>query len=95
MTLALSPDMSKLLSEVLRKRNPHLMSKVASSQVVKLSEKQREELRQLIADELIETGLREDDEPKLTSSQIRYRPKMEKVGRGLLLEDLIDKLADL
>ena len=80
MALSLPAKMSALLSEVLSKRNPSMMGIVASFQNVGLTDDQREELRQTLTDELIETGLREDDEPN---------------ERGLLLEELIDKLGHL
>lgn len=53
---------------------------VASFQDAGLTEEQQDELRQTLTDEIMETGLREDDEPN---------------GRGLLLEELIDKLGHL
>jgi len=53
---------------------------VASFQDAGLTEEHRDELRQTLTHELMETGLREDDEPN---------------GRGLLLEELIDKLGHL
>jgi hypothetical protein len=80
MALTLPAEMSALLSEVLWKRNPSMMGIVASFQNVGLTDDQREELRQTLTDELIETGLCEDDEPN---------------KRGLLLEELIDKLGHL
>ena len=80
MALPLPPKMSALLSEVLWKRDPSMIGVVASLQDVQLSDDQREELRQAVTDELIETGLRDDDEPN---------------ERGLLLEELIDRLGHL
>lgn len=53
---------------------------LGSLQEVQLTEYQREELRQAVTDELTETGLRDDDEPN---------------ARGLLLEELIDRLGHL
>jgi hypothetical protein len=53
---------------------------VASFQSAELTNDQREELRQILTDELMETGLGDDDEPN---------------ERGLLLEELIDKLGHL
>jgi hypothetical protein len=55
-----------------------MMSLVASSRHVELTDEQRDELREMLTDEFIETGLREDDEPN---------------ERGLLLEELIDKFS--
>ena len=80
MALALPAKLSALLSEVVWKRNPDMIGIVASFQNVGLTETQREELRQTLTDELIDTGLRENDEPN---------------ERGLLLEELIDKLGHL
>ena len=62
------------------KRNPDMIGIVASIQNVALAEDQREELRQTLTDEFIETGLRENDEPN---------------ERGLLLEELVDRLGHL
>jgi hypothetical protein len=80
MALALPAKLSALLSEVVWKRNPEMIGIVASFQNVGLTDNQREDLRQALTDELMETGLREDDEPN---------------ERGLLLEELIDKLGHL
>lgn len=80
MALPLPAKMSALLSEVLRKRNPSMIGIVASFQNVALTDDQREELRQAVTDELIETGLRDNDEPN---------------ERGLMLEELIDRLGHL
>jgi hypothetical protein len=77
MALKLSPKMIELLTEVIRKRCPHLIGLLASSQVTELTDFQRDELREAVTDEFCETGLREDDEPN---------------ERGLLLEDLVDRL---
>lgn len=72
--------MSELLSEIVWKREPSLIGAVASLQKIQLTAEQREDLRQAVTDELIETGLRDDDEPN---------------ERGLLLEELIDRLGHL
>lgn len=80
MALRLHPQLAKLLSEVVKKRSPHLMGLLTIAQDVRLNESQRDELRQAITDELCDTGFREDDEPN---------------ARGLLLEDLIDRLGSL
>lgn len=77
MALQLPSKMAELLSEVIRKRRPDLIGVLASIQPVQLTEYHREELRQLLTDEFTETGLRDDDEPN---------------ARGLLLEELIDRL---
>lgn len=78
MSLTLSPRMRELLMEVVGKHRPHLVSLLTSLQTIELNESQRDELRQVVTDELCETGFREDDEPN---------------ARGRLLEDLIDHLA--
>jgi hypothetical protein len=80
MAVALSGKLSALLSEVLWKRDPSMIGIVASFQSAELTNDQREELRQILTDELMDTGLGDDDEPN---------------ERGLLLEELIDKLGHL
>lgn len=80
MALQLPSKMSELLSEIVWKRDPTMVGVVASLQDVQLTVDQREELRQAVTDELMETGLRDDDEPN---------------ERGLLLEELIDRLGHL
>jgi hypothetical protein len=80
MAVALSAKLSALLSEVLWKRDPSMIGIVASFQSAVLTNDQREELRQILTDELMDTGLGDDDEPN---------------ERGLLLEELIDKLGHL
>lgn len=72
--------MRDLLSEVIWKRCPAMGGVLGSLQEVQLTEYQRDELRQAVADEFVETGLRADDEPN---------------ERGLLLEELIDRLGHL
>lgn len=72
--------MAELLREVIWKRRPELTGALGSLQDVKLTEYQREDLRQMLTDEFIETGLCDDDEPN---------------ARGLLLEELIDRLGRL
>jgi hypothetical protein len=79
MAVALSGKLSALLSEVLWKRDPSMIGIVAFQSAV-LTNDQREELRQILTDELMDTGLGDDDEPN---------------ERGLLLEELIDKLGHL
>lgn len=69
--------MKELLSEVVRKRCPHLTGLVASLENVELTDAQRDELWDAVANEFSETGLKEDDEPN---------------ERGLVLEDLIGRL---
>ena len=77
MPLRLSQEQEKLLAEVVSKRNPQLTSLVEDVNEIELTDSQRDELREAVADEFIETGLEENDEPN---------------KRGLLLEDLIGRL---
>ena len=77
MPLRLSQEQEKLLAEVVSKRNPQLTSLVEEVNDIELTDSQRDELREAVADEFIETGLEENDEPN---------------KRGLLLEDLIGRL---
>ena len=80
MALQLPSRMLELLSEIVWKREPSLIGAVASPQNIQLTDEQRQDLRQAVTDELIETGLRDNDEPN---------------ERGLLLEELIDRLGHL
>lgn len=74
---SLHPEEARLLREVLWKRQPSLLHRLDSLGVIPLTTEQREELRQVLADELCETGLQPDDEPN---------------ERGLRLDDLIGQL---
>jgi hypothetical protein len=65
------------ISEIASRRAPDLVSIVETIGTRPLSLNDREALRETIADELVEAGLGEDDEPNLY---------------GLALETLIDKL---
>ncbi len=76
----LSQEMKKLLEEIVRSRRPDLLGLLDLPQDTKLTEEQREDLRLAVADELLETGLQENDEPN---------------QRGLLLDDLIARLGHL
>ncbi len=69
-----------LLRKILFQRFPSLLPVLASLEQVPLTFEQREDMREAIADELVETGLGEDDEPN---------------EKGLLLENLIDHLGYL
>jgi len=73
-------DETNLLKEVLLRHQPSRMTMLDSIGIVPLTNDQREELREVIADELLETGLDKNDEPN---------------ERGLLLEHLIDRLGHL
>jgi len=80
MPLRLSPQLAEMLNEAVTKHSPHLSDLLAAVQDLRLTDSQRDELRQAVTDELCETGFRADDEPN---------------ARGLLLEDLIDQLGHL
>ena len=77
MPLQLSQELEKLLAQVISKRNPDLIRLLENVNDLELDDLQRDELREAVADEFIETGLEENDEPN---------------KRGLLLEDLIGRL---
>lgn len=77
MMIRLSPKMTELLTEVISKRCPHLLGLLAVPQGTERTNSQLDELREVVADEFSETGLKEDDEPN---------------QRGLLLEDIIGRL---
>jgi hypothetical protein len=77
MIVQLSTQMAELLSEVIKKRCPHLTSLLDSPRHIELTDSQRDELQEAVGDEFLETGLEENDEPN---------------KRGLLLEDLIGRL---
>lgn len=70
----------QFLRQVVEKREPELLPLVGLLGVVPLTTEQREQLRDIISDELCETGLQEDSEPN---------------RRGSQLEDLIDMLGHL
>lgn len=76
----LSQEMKKLLKEIVLNRRPDLVGLLDLPQDTKLTEEQREELRLAVADELLETRLKENDEPN---------------QRGLVLDDLIARLGHL
>lgn len=78
--MILKSDEKDLLREVLWKHRPNLMILVDDLGNIPLFNAQREELREALADELVETGLDKNDEPN---------------ERGLLLEKLIDRLGHL
>ncbi|MGZ3595248.1 MAG: hypothetical protein ACXU9G_06275 [Syntrophales bacterium] len=79
-TKVLKSAETDLLREVLLKLRPPLLTMIDSIGIVPLTDNQREELRSVVADELVETGLGKDDEPN---------------ERGLLLEHLIDRVGHL
>ncbi len=76
MGMKLKPPLAELLAQVISKRSLHLAGLI-SSQAPELTDTQRDEFREAVADEFVETGLKADDEPN---------------QRGLLLEDLIGRL---
>lgn len=68
-----------LLSKVIWRRNPSLMSLVHSLGETPLTQEEREQLRDVLADELVEHGLQPDDEPN---------------EWGVKVDDLIGRLMD-
>ena len=64
----------QLLREALAQRAPDLLRRVATDGSIELERDEMKDVQGLIADELVATGLRDDDEPN---------------ERGLKLEDLI------
>lgn len=72
------PAMIRLVESVLRARAPEKVSVASALPDRPLSGDERELLRELLADELVETGLGPDDEPN---------------ERGRVIEDAIDWLA--
>lgn len=73
-------QMKKLLHEIILKHNSSLLPLIDILGVKALTMEQREELREIVAAELCETGLNKNDEPTL---------------RGTELEKLIDDLGHL
>jgi hypothetical protein len=67
----------QLLSEVVWKNKPSLMDAARQVGVKILTEEQREELREVLADELCSTGLKAENEPN---------------ERGLRLYSIIGKI---
>jgi hypothetical protein len=80
MALGLTKEQQKFLRETLMNRAPEFLNLLDSPEDVRLSANQRDELRQIVTDEFCATGLRENDEPN---------------ARGLVLEDIIDRLGHL
>lgn len=74
---SLQADEASLLSEILGKRSPKLLARVETLGIVSLSPSELDAFRDILTDELCETGLRPDSEPN---------------ARGLMIEHLIDKL---
>lgn len=73
----LSKEMFDLLLDVIQRREPRLLGLPFFSQERGLTDEEREDLREVLADELCEVGLKANDEPN------KY---------GLLIDDLIGKL---
>ncbi|TEB14555.1 hypothetical protein Psfp_02797 [Pelotomaculum sp. FP] len=76
----LHPEEKRLLHEIIIKHQPKLLPLLdilASSGNIVLTSEQRENLREVIADELVVSGLDKNYEPN---------------PRGLILEGLIDRL---
>lgn len=67
------------LSKVIWQRNPSLMPLVHSLGKTPLTQEEREQLRDVLADELVEHGLQPDDEPN---------------EWGVKVDDLIGRLMD-
>jgi len=63
--------------EIVKRRNPEMLSFPFFSTRFGLTEDQREEIREVLADELVEYGLKKNSEP---------------TEYGLLIENLIDLL---
>lgn len=72
--------MADVLREVVQDHCPDLLTILDSREDVALTEQQRDDLRQAVTDEFCQTGLKENDEPN---------------QRGLLLEEIIDRLGHL
>lgn len=75
--IPLSDDLWQLFSDVVQKRMPGLVS-LPPDRVVRVDREMLRPLQELFADELVETGLREDSEPN---------------RRGLQLDVLIGKFS--
>ena len=73
----LTTEEAELLREVVWRREPSLLRLLEVIGRTPLTTVQREALREILADELCETGLRADDEPN---------------ERGLKIDDLIGRL---
>ncbi|HEX6903868.1 MAG TPA: hypothetical protein VF789_29425 [Thermoanaerobaculia bacterium] len=69
----------ELLRAVISRREPRLLKIVETLEKAPLTDEQREMLREVLADELCESGLRDDDEPN---------------ELGTRLDDLIGRLGD-
>lgn len=69
-----------IIRELLLQHKPSLLPILNSIGKEALTVEQRESLREVILDEFLQTGTEEDDEPN---------------ERGLMLEQLIDKLGHL
>lgn len=63
MTFKLSTEEFEALRTVIGKRNPQLLKQIHSMVGSEYSYKQKEQIKNLLADELVENGLRPDDEP--------------------------------
>lgn len=71
---------TELLREVLLKQSPSLLKLMEIIGIVPLTNEQKEQLWEAIADELVTTGLGENDEPN---------------ERGVLLDDLVGRIGSL
>jgi hypothetical protein len=80
MALRLPKEMAVLLREIIESHRPEMLGILDSPEDSRLTEQQRDHLRQEITDEFCRTGLQANDEPN---------------QRGLLLEELVDRLGHL
>ncbi len=63
MNHGLSSAEKELLQEVISRRSPESTPLLDALARRRLTDEEREELRQVVTDDLIERGLRDDDEP--------------------------------
>ena len=78
MILKLKPEMEDLLTEVIEKRRPDMLRLIPPYREIDLTDFERDEIIDAVADEFTATGLKADDEPN---------------ARGIRLDDLIGSLA--
>lgn len=80
MTFKLSTEEFEVLRTVIGKRNPPLLKQIHSMVGSEYSYKQKEQIKNLLADELVENGLRSDDEPT------EYGEVLERISDKFLLD---------
>jgi hypothetical protein len=76
----LPPELSYILNDVVARRGPTLQDAVAEFEGGWLTPVNKQALIRILTDEFCSTGLREDGEPS---------------GRGIMIEDLIDRINGL